>query len=151
MILRKNIIGISIILISLLTISCGKEKKDSDSGSSEQASEPASFIHTIASEDEFKQIVDAAGSKLLAFDLFATWCRPCRMLAPVLEKIAMENSSRVTFFKINVDKLPGIAQSFGVNGIPHIAFIKNKAVVENIVGMQPEQTYVEIIQHYAAQ
>ncbi len=141
---------ISIFVACLLPISCGKEKRDSESESKTETTGVSSIIRTIASEDEFKGIVDGAGDRLLVFDLYANWCRPCRMLAPVLEKIAVENSSRVTFFKINVDNLPGVAETFGVNGIPHIAFIKNKAVVETVVGMQPEQSYLDVINRYSA-
>jgi thioredoxin 1 len=149
MILCRAIFTISIFMVVLLPISCSIEKRDSESGSNTETSEISSIIRSVASEDEFKRIVEGAGDRLLVFDLYANWCMPCRMLSPLLEKIAVENSSRATFFKINIDKLPGVAETFGVNGIPHISFIKNKGVVETVVGMQPEQTYIDIINRHS--
>jgi thioredoxin 1 len=130
---------------------CQKAKQDSENASESANSEAPSSIHRIASEDEFNKIVENGGDRLLAFDLYANWCIPCKMLSPVLEQIAVANSSKVTFFKINLDKLPDVARKFGVNGIPHVAFIKKKAVVETVVGAQPEQTYMDIINRYSAQ
>ena len=140
---------VCICLAFLLPVSCGKQKNKAEEASETAPSEAASSIHRIASEDEFHRIVDGSGDRLLAFDLYANWCMPCRMLSPTLEKIASANSSRVSFFKINLEKLPNLAENFNVNGIPHVAFIKKKAIVETVVGLQPEQTYLEIIARYA--
>jgi thioredoxin 1 len=148
MIFRQIFLFAPVLFMSIAPLSCGKTKQESEG---QAGVAEVSVIHGITSEDEFQRIVDGSGSRLLAFDLYANWCMPCRMLAPVLEKIAVENSSRVTFFKINLEKLPGVSQTFHVNGIPHVAFIKNKAVVETVVGMQPEQTYLDIISRYSAQ
>jgi thioredoxin 1 len=150
MISRRIIQMISIFMVFLLPLSCGKGNRDAKDASNEMTSGTASFIHSIASEDEFQRIVDGSGDRLLAFDLYANWCMPCRILSPVLEKIAAANPSRVTFFKINIEKLPNFAQTFGVNGIPHIAFIKRKDVVETVVGLRPEQTYIDVIDRYWA-
>ena len=135
----------------MLPLSCGKDNKKAQEALKAESAEAASSIHIIASEDEFKRIVEGSGDRLLAFDLYANWCMPCRMLSPVLEKIAAANSSRVSFFKINLEKLPVFSETFNVNGIPHVAFIQKKAVVENVIGMQPEQTYLDIIKRYSPQ
>jgi thioredoxin len=145
-----KIIAMVVLLVFLPLLSCGKAKQDSEKDSPAQSGEVGSTVHMIASEDEFNKIVEGSGDRLLAFDLYANWCFPCRKLAPLLEKIALEHSSQVTFFKINVDKLPGVAQSFGVDGIPHVAFIKKKAAVGTIIGMQPEEAYVDIINRNSA-
>jgi thioredoxin 1 len=150
----RGILQILCIFLVLVTpFSCGREKsKAAGEGAAESASAPAeapTSVHVIASEDEYKRIVEGSGDRLLAFDLYANWCMPCRMLSPTLEKIAAANSSRVSFFKINLEKLPDFAQTFNVNGIPHVAFIKKKEIVENVVGMHPEATYLEIISRYA--
>jgi thioredoxin 1 len=151
MVLRGMMKVVFIFPLFLMLFSCGKEKSKAEAASEEAPSEAASVIHHIASEDEYNRIVEGSGDRLLAFDIYANWCMPCRILSPTLEKIAAANSSRVSFFKINIEKLPNLSQTFNVNGIPHVAFIKKKTVVENVVGLQPEQTYLDIIERYAAQ
>jgi thioredoxin len=150
MFFHGKIIAVVAILGFLFLLSCGKAKQESENASAAQSGEVASPVHSIASEDEFNKIVEGSGDRLLAFDLYANWCFPCKRLAPLLEKIALEHSSQVTFFKINVDKLPGVAQSFGVDGIPHVAFIKKKASVGTLIGMQPEEAYIDIINRNSA-
>jgi thioredoxin 1 len=144
-----------IFIVAVTPFSCGKEKgKASEEKTAESvapATEAASSVHVIASEDEYNRIVEGSGDRLLAFDLYANWCMPCRMLAPTLEKIAAANTSKVSVFKINLEKLPQLAQTFNVNGIPHVAFVKKKEIVETVVGLQPERTYLEIISRYAGQ
>jgi thioredoxin 1 len=75
---------------------------------------------------------------------------PCRILAPTLEKIAQSNLSKVTFYRINIDKFPQVARDFGVSGIPLVVFMKNKKVVQQFVGVQPEDDYVRAIIQNAA-
>ena len=150
MFFHGKIIAMVVVLGFLSLLSCGKAKQDSKNATPSESGEAASIVHIIASEDEFSKIVEGSGDRLLAFDLYANWCFPCRKLAPLLEKIAIEHSSQVTFFKINIDKLPGIATTFGVDGIPHVAFIKKKAAVGTLIGMQPEEAYVDIINRNSA-
>ena len=134
----------SILFAFLLPFSCGKGDASKD-----ELSKTASFIHDIGSTEEFDNIMKGSGDRLIAFDLYANWCMPCRILSPLLEKIAAANASRVTFFKVNLEKLPDLAQTFGVNGIPHVAFVKNKVLVDAVVGIQPAQTYIDVINRNA--
>lgn len=129
-------------LTLLLLISCGTGKKESSEESLEKNSGP---IKTLTSATQLDTIIEAAGGSLLAFDLYADWCRPCRMLSPTLEKIAAGNLSKVTFYRINIDKFPQIARDFGVSGIPLVVFMKNKTVVKQFVGVQPEEDYIRTI------
>ena len=82
------------------------------------------------------------------FDLYADWCMPCRVLSPVLEKIAVEMKSSVSFYKINIDKSPDIASVFQVSGIPFVVFIKDKKVVQALLGVQPEAAYRRAIMEH---
>jgi thioredoxin len=79
------------------------------------------------------------------FDLYADWCAPCKILSPMLEEIAKENKDKVTVYKINIDKNPGIAAALNVTGIPFVILVKNKQVVNAFTGVQSKDTYVRAI------
>jgi thioredoxin 1 len=69
-------------------------------------------------------------------DFWAEWCGPCRMLAPAIEALAAEFSGRAKVGKVNVDNNPGIAERYGIRGIPTLILFKGGDVVEQIVGVQ---------------
>jgi thioredoxin 1 len=133
--------------VFLFLSSCGTSKKESAGENPETNSGP---IKTLTSAVLLDTIIEKAGNSLLAFDLYADWCMPCRILAPTLEKIAQSNLSKVTFYRINIDKFPQVARDFGVSGIPLVVFMKNKKVVQQFVGVQPEDDYVRAIIQNAA-
>jgi thioredoxin 1 len=127
----------------LAFVSCGTGKKE-ESGAVKKT-EASEFIKHIESAEQLDTIMTKAGNNLIAFDLYADWCMPCRILSPTLEKIAKSNPSKVVFYKINIDKLPQVARDFGVSGIPLVVFMKNKTVVQEFVGVQPEEDYIAAI------
>lgn len=71
-------------------------------------------------------------------DFWATWCGPCRMLAPTISKIAEENEGRIKVCKLDVDEEPGIAQKYGISSIPTLMVFKNGSVVQSSVGVVPK-------------
>jgi thioredoxin 1 len=71
-------------------------------------------------------------------DFWAEWCGPCRILAPVIEKIAAANAGRVVIGKMNVDENPNTPQKYGVQGIPTVIFFKNGEVAKQLVGYQAQ-------------
>jgi len=71
-------------------------------------------------------------------DLWAPWCGPCQMLAPVLEELAEEMAGRVRVAKLNVDENPRTASRFSVRGIPTLLVLKAGQEVDRIVGVQPK-------------
>lgn len=109
----------------------------------------ASPITTIESEEQFVAIIDSSKNRLLVFDLYADWCVPCRILTPTLEKLALENRKKASFYKINIDKHRNIAALFRVSGIPFIVFVKNKTGVFALTGLQPKEAYQNAINQFA--
>lgn len=95
----------------------------------------------IESKEQFDQVV-ANGTVLV--DFFATWCGPCKMLSPVLEKVSAEVSD-VTIAKVDVDKVPMLAQQFGIMSIPTmILFVNgvNKATTMGYMNEDQVKTFI---------
>ena len=80
----------------------------------------------------FEEVI--AGEQPVLVDFWATWCGPCRMIAPVIEQVAAEFEGRAVVGKVDVDEEPGLAQRFGVMSIPTLVVLKDGKVVEQAVG-----------------
>jgi thioredoxin 2 len=83
-------------------------------------------------------------------DLWAPWCGPCRVVAPVVEQLATEMAGRVRVAKLNVDDNPVTAQRFNVRGIPALLVLKAGREVDRIVGVQPKSEIVRRLQQAIA-
>ena len=76
-------------------------------------------------------------------DIGATWCGPCKALAPIIEEIAAEYEGRAMVCKVDVDDAPGIASEFRVRNVPTVLFIKSGAAVDKSVGLVAKATLTE--------
>ena len=72
-------------------------------------------------------------------DCWAPWCGPCRMVAPVLDKLASEYAGRVKIAKLNVDENPAIASRYGIQSIPTMLIFKNGTQVNKLIGALPKE------------
>ena len=72
-------------------------------------------------------------------DFWASWCGPCRMLAPIVEQIAQEQEGKVKVGKVNVDEQSGLAAKYGIASIPTIMVFQNGQVINTAVGVRPKE------------
>ncbi|MGH7872791.1 MAG: thioredoxin TrxC [Candidatus Binatia bacterium] len=83
-------------------------------------------------------------------DMWAPWCGPCRMVAPVIEELAAEMAGRVRVAKLNVDENPQTAARFGVQSIPTLLVLKRGRELDRIIGVQPKAAIVQRLERAAA-
>ena len=86
-------------------------------------------------KEEFDLLVK--GEKTVFCDFWASWCGPCRMLAPVFESVAEKYGDRAEFVKVNVDEEEALAVQYGIASIPNVLAIKDGKVIGNNLGFVP--------------
>ena len=92
-------------------------------------------MEKIATNSNFPEILAAGGVVLV--DFWATWCGPCRMLAPVLEEISEEMGDKAKFYNVDVDENPSLAAGFGISSIPNVLILKKGKVADQSLGFKP--------------
>ena len=90
-------------------------------------------------EAEFEEVVLKSENPVFV-DFFATWCGPCKMMAPAIEKIAEEVSEYAKVGKVNVDDSPEIAEEFGIMSIPTLLIFENGEIIHKHVGVTDKDT-----------
>jgi thioredoxin 1 len=81
-------------------------------------------------------------------DFWAPWCGPCKMIAPVLEKIAKENAGKVVVAKVNTDEDNEWAMKYGVQGIPTLLFVAKGKIIHRQVGALPERMLRDVVTQF---
>jgi thioredoxin 1 len=103
----------------------------------------------VVTDETFENEVEKA-SELTIVDFWATWCGPCRMIAPILDQISIEHAGKVKVVKLDVDSNIKTASRFNVRSIPMLLFFKDGKVVDQIVGAVPKIQIETKLQAHAA-
>lgn len=97
----------------------------------------------VTSADFQSKVLDAQGPVLV--DFFATWCGPCKMLAPTVDEIAVEQAGKASVYKLDIDASTDIAQRYGVMSVPTLIVFENGEVKSQVVGVQPKQSILSML------
>jgi thioredoxin 1 len=98
-------------------------------------------------DDTFDQDVLKSG-KTVVVDFWATWCGPCKMVSPVLDEIAGENSEKITVAKLDIDQNPSTARDYQVMSIPTMIVFQDGKPVKQIVGAKPKAALLNDLADY---
>ena len=91
-------------------------------------------------DENFDKEINVAADKLVLVDFFATWCEPCSVLAPILERLAEHFKEKIIFAKANLDNIPLAAQKFQVEKIPTVILFKSGEPINGFVGLMQESS-----------
>ncbi len=92
----------------------------------------------VNTESFQRDVLERSQDTLVVVDFWAAWCQPCRMLAPVLEKLANEFGGRFLLVKANTETVPEVASAFGVQSIPAVFGVQEGKIVDHFTGVMPE-------------
>ena len=98
-------------------------------------------------DENFENLVLKSDKPVLV-DFWATWCGPCRAIAPVIDELHEELEGKAVIGKVNIDENSDTPVTYGVRNIPTLLVFKNGQVVETLVGNQPKSTLVELLESH---
>jgi putative thioredoxin len=112
--------------------------------------ESSSLVRAVGATD-FEALVPERSQHLpVVVDFWATWCGPCRMVAPIVERLAAEYAGRAEFVKVDTDAEPGIAARYGVRSLPTLALFVRGEFADALVGAQPEAIVRTLLERHVA-
>ncbi|KAJ8680363.1 hypothetical protein QAD02_016150 [Eretmocerus hayati] len=104
------------------------------------------MVHEVESSEEFETKLKEAGDKLVIVDFFATWCGPCKMIAPKLDELSKELDD-VVFLKVDVDKVENLTEKYEISSMPTFVFIKNGNKIDQFSGANITKIQDKIKEH----
>ena len=131
--MKKSIyLVLLVVSVTLGVISCKSNAADEN-------------IVTLTTDNFNEQI--ATG--VVMVDFWASWCMPCKAMAPVIDEIASQTTGKIKVGKVDIDKNGPLASQFGIQAIPTLVIFKDGKQVETLVGMQSKESIVQALSKYA--
>lgn len=140
----------SLCLVLLLFIAC-TNKENKETSKQENTEETVKKAETnvevkllteavteLNNSEHFNALTNS--TNIVLVDFYADWCKPCKMLSPILHEIATENSDKIKILKVDVDKFPELANKYKVRGIPHLIAFKEGESIWKGVGFQEKES-----------
>ncbi len=161
--MKKLSILTAVITIMLIVYSCNTNQNDESSLDADQSASKKTELkaeNTAMSKvvhlstKEFKEKVfnydvnrnwKYEGTKPCIVDFYADWCRPCKMIAPILDELAEEYKGQIVIYKIDTEKERELAAAFGIQSIPSLLFIPLEGKAEMVKGALPKEKFKEAI------
>jgi len=103
-------------------------------------------INTFTDENFQEEVLDAPVPVLV--DFWATWCAPCKMIAPVVESIAEEYTGKIKVGKVNVDENNSVSIKYGIKGIPTLLLFNKGEIKEQVVGVTTKEAISRMIEQH---
>jgi thioredoxin 1 len=98
----------------------------------------------------FEEELTRKGSGPILVDFWAEWCGPCRLMAPILDKVAARLKGRARVAKVDVDENQALAAKFGIMSIPTMILFKDGQIVEQVVGTTSEENLAKLVDRHAS-
>ncbi|HAQ40041.1 MAG TPA: thioredoxin [Clostridiales bacterium] len=108
----------------------------------------AEKITYVSSTQEFDNLL--AKEKLVLVDFWATWCTPCRMIAPVIEKLAKQYEGKIKVAKVDVDQQQELSIRYGIQSIPTVILFKEGKIEAKEIGVKPLNSFTKLLDSHIA-
>ncbi|WP_272960960.1 thioredoxin [Barnesiella viscericola] len=149
--MNKRLMIWAVSLVSLLFAACETKAKTNDNQSKNDNKmktielTKADFLTKVMDYEANPQEWKYLGDKPAIIDFYASWCSPCKMVAPILEELAEEYDGQIYIYKVNTEKEQELAAMFGIRSIPSILFIPMGEQPQMAMGAMPKSSFKEAI------
>ncbi len=147
--MKKILFVVLLLAGGLITYASLQKSSDVTNKKTENKMKPieltkADFYKNVANLDlgDWKYL----GEKPAVIDFYATWCGPCKAVAPIMEELAVEYNGKVIMYKVDVDKEPALAASFGIQSIPSLLFVPVTGKPQMSKGAMPKTSLKKAIE-----